>query len=840
MRGVFLPYPAAPTFPAHVPTRPRPTTLVLTALAALAGTCVPVMGQDAPPAVPPTTAPAPPAVAAPPGLPAALLAFEGRPVSRVTIRRAARDGAVMAMDAELEQLARNQLRLREGSPFNPQTVSEDVGRLNRLGRFRTVEASAQPLADGSIELLYTLEPGPVIAAVQAVGNLVVTDQDIEKLIDVLVGTPVDPVQLDRACRRIEGAYREKGYYNTRVVVDEKELAAGVALFQIREGERTRITEIRFRGNNTVTSRELKGQVETSVYIPILEAGEVDEQRLADDAAKIVTFYKDRGHIDARAAYTLTPSASGQEVVVEFVIEEGQVYTLRDVKVVFDDDDRKVFSPEQVIGLMEVKPGDVYSAARLQRSINGVLAAYGRLGFTDVSVNKRELRAGDAPAVDLLLAVREGRRFKTGLVEITGNTITRDDIVRRHIQLSPDRPLDSTAARDTEQRLRATRLFDPNSVRVAVQPENPEEPGYRDVIVEVAETNTGSFNFGASVGSDLGVLGTISLEQRNFDVTDTPDTWDEFINGEAFRGAGQTFNISIQPGDRARNFGIGLSEPAMFGSDYSGSARLYYRQRLYRAYDEQRYGAQFSAGRRFGSRWSVNFPLRVEQIELSNLDDDAPADYYDVQDSRTLASIGATLSRTTLDRDMFPTTGTKTMFGVTQYGLIGDDTFTVLSAEYSKYFKLEEDVLGNATTLLFRTSTQYIPGDTDVAPFYERLYLGGQNFRGFSLRGASPVGRDRDGNLTDEAIGGNFLFFAGLELTRPIYEQTLAGVVFIDTGTVEEDFGFESYRVSAGFGVRIAVPYFGAVPLAFDFGFPLMKEDTDRERLFTFTIDVPFR
>jgi outer membrane protein insertion porin family len=96
-----------------------------------------------------------------------------------------------------------------------------------------------------------------------------------------------------------------------------------------------------------------------------------------------------------------------------------------------------------------------------------------------------------------------------------------------------------------------------------------------------------------------------------------------------------------------------------------------------------------------------------------------------------------------------------------------------------------------------------------------------------------VGLDRDGNVTDEAVGGNFLFFAGLELTRPIYEQTLAGVVFIDSGTVEEDFGFQAYRVSAGFGVRIAVPYFGAVPLAFDFGFPLMKEDTDRERLFTF-------
>ncbi|MFO0832484.1 MAG: outer membrane protein assembly factor BamA [Phycisphaerales bacterium] len=811
-------------------TVPTPAAILIALLGA-----APALAQSTPPGPA-----APPAPVAPPGLPPALLAYEGRPVAHVTFARSARDGQARPLEADLEQLARNQLRLREGSPFAPQTVSEDVARLNRLGRFRTVEASVRPNADNSVDLVYTLEPGPVIAAVQTVGNTVIADQDLQKSIDVLVGTPVDPVQLDRACRRIEASYREKGYYNTRVVVDEKELAAGVALFQVREGERTKITEIRFRGNDTVSARELRSKIESSAYFPILDTGEVDEQKLADDAALIVNFYKDRGQIDARAAYTLTPSADGSEVVVEFVIEEGQVYTLRDVKVVYDDGDQHVFSPEQVVGLMEVKPGDVYSAARLKKSLDAVVAGYGKLGYTDVAVTRRELRAGDGPAVDLVLAVREGLRYKTGVVEVTGNTITRDDVVRRHIQLLPDRPLDSTAARETEQRLKQTRLFDPNSVRVAVQPEDPENPGYRDVIVEVAETNTGSFNFGASVGSDSGVLGTISLEQRNFDVTDTPDTFSEFFNGEAFRGAGQTFSIAIQPGDRVRNFTLGLSEPALLGTDYSGSARASFRQRIYRSYDEQRYGATFSVGRRFGSRWSVQFPLRLENVELSNIDDGSPTDYFDVQDTRTLASIGATLSRTTLDREMYPTSGTKASFGITQYGLIGDDTFTLLSAEYSKYFKLEEDVVGDATTLLFRTSVQYIPGDTDVAPFYERLYLGGQNFRGFALRGASPVGRDSSGNITDDPVGGNFLFFTGLELTRPIFEQTLAGVVFLDTGTVETDFGLSDYRVSAGFGVRIAVPYFGAVPLAFDFGFPLLKQDTDRERLFTFTIDVPFR
>ena len=443
-------------------------------------------------------------------------------------------------------------------------------------------------------------------------------------------------------------------------------------------------------------------------------------------------------------------------------------------------------------------------------------------------------------MDLLLQIDEGRRFRTGVIEVIGNRLTRDDVIRRHVLLKPDRPLDSTVAKETETRLERLNLFAPRSVQVAIAPENQDNPGYRDVVVEVAETNTGSFNIGATAGSDGGIAGLFSITQRNFDVRDTPDTFGEFILGDAFRGGGQTFNILLSPGDRVRNFQISLSEPSMFDSDFSGTGRLYFRERLYGAYDEQRVGGEFTLGRRFGSLWTVNMPLRIEQVELNNIDADAPTEYFDDSESTLLNSMGINLVRSSVDRNTFPTAGYRIQAGIEQFGALGDDQFTVLNGELAQYFELEEDVLGRSTTLLLKARASYIPGAEDVAPFYERLYLGGQNFRGFALRGASPVGiRNDTGGVSDDAVGGNWLFFAGAELSKPLYQDFLAGVLFVDTGTVERDFGFSEYRASAGFGFRLVIPALSQVPLAFDFGFPLLKEDTDRERFFTFTLELPF-
>ena len=139
--------------------------------------------------------------------------------------------------------------------------------------------------------------------------------------------------------------------------------------------------------------------------------------------------------------------------------------------------------------------------------------------------------------------------------------------------------------------------------------------------------------------------------------------------------------------------------------------------------------------------------------------------------------------------------------------------------------------------LVQISTDYIFGGD--APVYNRFYLGGRSFRGFDFREVSPKGISLFGTQTDDPVGGDWLFFAGAQYEFPLIQEMLTGVVFLDTGTVINDPGFDDYRASVGAGIRIYIPQFGPVPLAFDFGFPIQKEDSDDTQVFSFSAELPF-
>lgn len=827
------------------------------------------MGQERQPEKP-APEPAPPANTPAIPLTPELEALEGRPVRLIVLEtvsypKAAPDAAATSkpdpkapppmpvyggVDSTTEQLVRNNIRLREGNPYYAEIVRNDIVRLNRLGRFRRVDSKAQPMDDGSVVVRYQFLLQPVIQAVQTVGNRRFSDEEILKAIDVLIGTPVDNTQLDRFCRRIEDTYKAKGYYNAQVLVDQDELEkTGVVLFRVREGTRLRVTDVRFEGNLSFSPKELKKGLKTEESY-LFNTAQLDEDYLARDVATISQFYKDRGYLDSRVDRLVRPSPDAKEGQVTFVIFEGPIYTLRSVKAEYSKDDpttERIFTPEQMLGLMLIKPGDVYSDDKLRRSIDALNDAYKKMGYVDARVVRRELLDSKEPKVDILLVVRQGGRFRAGEVVIRGNSLTRSEVVRREIRIQPERPLDATQAKITEDRLRQSRLFnvDPQSngivPTVTIQPPDEGEPEHRDVLVQVDETNTGSFNIGGAVSSDGGITAIFTVKQDNFDIQDTPDSFSELFSGGAFRGAGQKFKIEALPGDRRQAFGISLSEPALFDSDYSGSVALQASRRDYDQYTEVKYGAGFGIGRRFGDRWVGNIPIRIENIALQDIEASAPRDYYDVRDPNYFSSVGLTLQRTTVDNRFRPSKGSNIEFGLEQAGALGGDfQYTSLHAEHSLYLPLDENIYGAKTVLSFKTKASFIPQDTSDVPVYERFYLGGQNFRGFDFRGVSPRGiRNDTGTLGSDPVGGNFMFFWGAEYKVPVYEDLLALAFFLDTGTVNQQLSLANYRASVGFGFRIFVEGLSPVPLSFDFGFPIKKEKDDDLRLFTFGIDLPF-
>ncbi len=772
-----------------------------------------------------------------------LAVYEGRVVADVILRAPRSDDPdAPTLNPTTRQKALNNIRVYAGAPFRLETLNDDIRRLNRLSLFSRVETFVQLLDDGSVDVIFELAERPIVLDVQVSGNRRLSDQEIAQAVDLLVGTPVDRFQVDRAARRIEDLYREKGYYFAAVSVNEQELQeSGIVLFQIREGDRLKVTAIRFEGATAFENKELRREIDTRTS-GLFRKGQLDDDVLEADIAALIQFYRNNGYLDIRADTLVQPSPNGKEAIVTYLIDEGPRYTLRSVLVEGASEGAPlVFTPEQIAGLIPLKPGDTYGVRALQESLNIIQDAYGMLGYADVRVANAEKRDPELPLVDLVIIIEEGERYLTGEVVISGNDLTKQNVIRRLLDIRPERPLDTTAVRDSEQALRESRLFNNRGVKITLQPPDPEEPEYRDVLVEVEETNTGSFNIGAAVSSDSGLIGTLSLTQRNFDITDTPDSVGEMFSGRAFRGAGQTFSIDVLPGNEVQSYGVSLSDPYLFDTDYSGNVSLFYRDRDFDEFDERRLGARFGVGRRFGTRWNGALSFRVEQVELSDIDASRPVDVFAAAGPDVITGLSFTLSRNTVDDRYRPTTGSISSIGVEQVGILGGDySFTRFDASHTIFLAIREDYLSRSTVLELSGRVGYIPQGQGDTPLYERYYLGGQSMRGLEFRTVSPKGiRNDTMTLGNDPVGGTFLFFAGAQITQPIFEEMFSIVGFVDSGTVTEDPGFDDYRVTVGLGIRFYVPQLSPAPLAFDFGYPLLKADNDETRVFTFSIDLPF-
>ncbi|MCA9302721.1 MAG: BamA/TamA family outer membrane protein [Phycisphaerales bacterium] len=792
--------------------------------------------------------------------------YDNRPIGSVRFRALPSETNRSAELSEYAlQQASNNIRSARGTIFDSAVVNADMRRLNPLGLFTKVELAVGINTSGMVDVVFELAERALVSDVQVTGNTRINDAELAGVVDVFSGTPIDRFQIDRSARRIEELYRQKGFYYARVSVDETELAdSGAVLFRILEGDRLKITAIRFEGNTSFSTRQLRRELETK-QANIFRKGQLDDEKLSTDLANIITFYKDRGYLDIRADRLIQPAPNGKEAIVTYLVEEGPLYTLRSVQVDIQSEPgaRAVYNQPQIAGLMSIHAGDVYSVRELDASIKAVQNAYGQMGYADAEVLRVEKRDPTDPLVDLIVIITEGVKYSVGEVIIQGNDLTRQEVIRRQIELRPTRPLDTTAMDRSKILLRRTTLFNERT-GAKVTPQAPGVEFYaevwdtppdasplprvtlappdlnrtRDVLVEIEETNTGRFDVGGAVSSDSGVVGRISLIQRNFDIRDTPDSTGDFFSGRSFRGGGQTFSIEVLPGNRVQTYSIGLTEPYLFESNYSGSASLSIRNRDFDEFNEDRKGARLAIGRRFGTRWTGNIALRVEQVSLSDIEPSRPTDIFAVANESTLIGLSGNLERNTLDNRIRPTKGSKTNLRLEQ--VVGDFEFTKIEAQHGFYVPIREDYLGRATVLSVNTSLGYIPQGRADTPTYERFYLGGQDFRGFQFRTISPKGIRNDNNMpSNDPVGGTWKFYLGAQIEQPVYEDILSIVGFVDTGTVTFDPGFDDYRVSVGFGFRFHIPTLSPAPLAFDFGFPIMKQDDDESRLFTFTVDLPF-
>lgn len=760
---------------------------------------------------------------------------QGRPIAEVRI---------VGRERTPEELIRNQLRTEAGDAYSQRTITQDIYRLTQLGRFELVQAGFEDNGDGTVDVVFELVEQATLAAIRFNGNKHFTQEQLLEQVLLLPGDPIDTALIDRAVRAIEKAYEDDGYFAATIGYDADLLAErGELAYSVVEGPRVRVVDITYEGNSQIATGALANEVSSREYFWPFNEGWLDQTKLDIDVAAIRDFYNNRGYLEAQVGKRIELSDRQNRGTVVFVVDEGAQYRVNTVQSAFFRNgqpiDDPVLSPDQIPQLLELVPGGVFSDGAVRRSEQAVEFWYGELGYIDVDVQIERRINTQTQQVNLVVNIEEGPGATTlGKIEVIGNDRTDRRVLLRRIRgLEPGRPINLLGLEQTRGFVRESTWFTQGTITLLGEAGDP----VRDMLIEVSEKNTGSFNIGAGISSDSGVFGTISLEQRNFDISDLPESWDEFLAGKAFLGAGQTFNITLAPGNRNSNYSIGFREPYLFETDYFFDFRAFALQSEREDYDEGRLGVRLGVGRRLGDAWTGSITTRIEQVDIDAIEPDAPVDVFAVQGESLLTSVGFSLTRSRTDSNITPSRGNRLTLGMDQIGVFGGDyDFTRVNVGFAQFWTLDEDFLARKSILSFRIDSGYILQDLTDVPVFERYYSGGRDFRGFAFRGVGPRGiQNNTLTLGDDPVGGRFQFLTRLEYEMPLYDQLVRWAVFTDQGTVQDDFGFDQWRVSVGTGVRFIVPFFGQFPFAVDFAVPLMKEDGDETQIFSFDLKIPF-
>ncbi len=728
-----------------------------------------------------------------------------------------------------EAYVRRTIKTREGQFLRRPQLEEDVRELLQTRRFLDVFAITA-LEEGQAVVTFTVQEKPEIVSVELEGNKRFSNEELFALTPA-AGDVIDMYDIRRGRDEIERKYQEAGYYYVQVALNERVLQTeSRVVYEINEGPRVRVRKILLEGNRTFPDWRLRPRIETKTALWIFRVGAFNEETAERDSVEIQRFYRDEGFLDARVGYRLEfDDVSRSDLTLIFVIEEGERYRIADIEVAGNT----VFDAERVRGVMQLAAGNFLRDETLQEDKRRVQDLYGEIGYVDVLVDPSHRFTEQPGEVVLTYDIQENKQFRFGRITIRGNEKTKDEVARRELLLYPGELYNTVAAREAEQRVRETGLF--NQARITALPERDE--GFREALVELVEAEMIVFLVGFGVSTDSGVLGSLSVENKNFDLLDWPRTWGEFFRGNAFRGDGQRLKFTAEPGTELTRFRIDFTEPYLLDRPVRFDSSVYLFQRDRDGYDEQRVGGLFSLSKRFPSGllagWAVEGALRVEGVTIDDLDPLVANDIYEVRGDSLLTTVKGTIVRDTTDSRLVPTRGYRFNFGWEQAGALGGDyDFGRPSTGITWYKTLRTDIFDRKSVLGLHIDTAYIVGE---APVFERFYAGGfGSLRGFSYRGISP----RAG-LFDNPIGGDFILLTGAEYSFPLYGKTFRGVTFLDMGTVEEGLEITGWRAAIGFGLRINVEFFGPVPIVLDFGIPIAREDDDNTRLFNFAFGASF-
>ncbi len=700
----------------------------------------------------------------------------------------------------------SKIKIRQGSPYQDNVISDDLKRLYILGYFSDIKINTEDYKEG-IKVIITVVERPLIEKISFVGGKR-SEQEDKKIKDIIKskeGQYLDNPTLSDDVEAIKKMFVKKGFSfaeaEYKVDVDQETNKAKVE-FKITQGKRSVIKSIYVEGNvNFSDARVLKIMKTKSSWL--FNSGVIKEEVLKEDMERIKTFYHKAGFIDVTADYQSEVDPQGRFIYITVKIQEGKKYLVGSLSIRGHKD---ILEGDILSRIKICIPGKVFNHESLKEDISKAQGLYFDRGYILAQVDYTTSLNSDTGRIDIVINIVENQVIYVDKIKIRGNIKTKDVVIRREMRIKPGDRFDGEKLRRSKERLQNLGYFE----EVSYDTQDTENDTSKDLVVGVKETKTGSFSFGGGYSTVDQFVGFVEVEQKNFD-------WKNF---PYFTGAGQNLKLRASSGSLSNGLELSFTEPWFLDYPVSFGFDLYKRTHKRESdvgygYDETVTGGDLRLGKEISEYWKTNLVYRYDTIKISNITESA-VDLEDEVGTNSVSSMDYGLTYDSRDNVFIPTRGNVLSNSIMLAGgpFGGDKDFWKYFGRGEHYIALFNDSVLQITGRVGLADTY---SDTSKIPIYERFFAGGSyTIRGYRERKVGPI------DSSGDPLGGNSLIIGNIEYIYPLI-SFLRIAAFYDVGNVwakTNDIGSGGFKSGTGVGFRLKTPI---GPLMLDYGIPLNKE-----------------
>ncbi len=705
------------------------------------------------------------------------------------------------------------MKTKKGDIYLADYLRDDLKSIYKMGYFGDVRVESSSTPTGQV-VTFRVAENETIRNIRIKGNKKFDDEKIKDGINVKSGSILNIIKLQDDLKQIKNLYKEKGYHHVKVTYEIEPVSENRADldFVIAEGEKVLIKEIRFEGNKAYDSETLKDLIKTEekgFFSWLTSSGDLDHEVLDQDVSKIAAHYHNSGYIQAKVA---EPELiyKGKWIYINIKIDEGPQFKVGEV-----DIEGELIQPKgELLKQIKIAKEKVYNRELIREDVLTLQDIYSDAGYAYADISPRIDQDPKKLTANITYLINKGTLVHFEKIIITGNTKTRDKVIRRELNVYEQELFSGKCLKRGVRNLYRLEFFE----NIKVNTSKGSADDKMVLKIDVTEKPTGAFSFGGGYSSMDGPFVVGSISQRNL------------------FGRAQILNLKAQLGGESTTYSLGFTEPWLFDIPLSAGFDLYDMTRDYYTYDKDSIGGTLRFGYPVFDYTRASLSYNYDRANITNIDtDEAAKSIQDMVGKNVGHTITAILRRDSRDRLFNPTEGSNNSIMVEHAGtpMGGDIGFTKYVADSGWYIPLFWDTVG-----LLHGRIGYIQ---DYYPDYkmpdwERFYLGGMgSVRGYDWRDISPV--DEEGNK----IGGNKMAQFNVEVVFPLVKEAgLMGVLFHDWGNAYdngEDIDLGELRKSAGYGFRWYSPI---GPIRLEYGYILDdKEDQKGKGRWEFTMGTVF-